>query len=209
MILGLPWKLRFFEKPVHEPRQHGKLAIILQKTRKTGRFLINKTGDGRWNQWCGASALGTSKTSSALNNSTPGFALFIPFPVRNPFAFLRPNVYVRDRVSEEFLGRIRGLVDRVATEPLSVVLEVGSMAAEGLPLSAEEAQVAPGMASRGAAPSAYDINPDFTFESFVVGRSNEMAKAAAQRVAENAGQSYNPLLLYGGGSGENPSSCRP
>lgn len=121
-----------------------------------------------------------------------------PVSSEESLRLLAPNVYVRDRVSEEFLGRIRGLVDRVATEPLSVVLEVGSMAAEGLPLSAEEARVAPGMASRGAAPSAYDINPDFTFESFVVGRSNEMAKAAAQQVAENAGQSYNPLLLYGG-----------
>lgn len=121
-----------------------------------------------------------------------------PVASEESLRLLAPNVYVRDRVSEEFLSRIRALVDRVAVEPLSVVLEVGSMAAEGLPLSAEEARVAPGMASRSAAPSAYDLNPDFTFESFVVGRSNEMAKAAAQQVAENAGQSYNPLLLYGG-----------
>jgi chromosomal replication initiator protein len=121
-----------------------------------------------------------------------------PVASEESLRLLAPNVYVRDRVSEEFLSRIRSLVDRVATQPLSVVLEVGSMAAEGLPLSAEEARVAPGMASRSAAPSAYDLNPDFTFESFVVGRSNEMAKAAAQQVAENAGQSYNPLLLYGG-----------
>ena len=121
-----------------------------------------------------------------------------PVDSQESLRLLAPNVYVRDRVSEEFLSRIRALVDRVATGPLSVVLEVGSMAAEGLPLSAEEARVAPGMASRSAAPSAYDLNPDFTFESFVVGRSNEMAKAAAQQVAENAGQSYNPLLLYGG-----------
>lgn len=121
-----------------------------------------------------------------------------PVASEESLRLLAPNVYVRDRVSEEFLSRIRALVDRVATEPLSVVLEVGSMAAEGLPLSAEEARVAPGMASRSAAPSAYDLNPDFAFESFVVGRSNEMAKAAAQQVAENAGQSYNPLLLYGG-----------
>ena len=121
-----------------------------------------------------------------------------PVASEESLRLLAPNVYVRDRVSEEFLRRIRALVDRVAAQPLSVVLEVGSMAAEGLPLSAEEARVAPGMASRSAAPSAYDLNPDFTFESFVVGRSNEMAKAAAQQVAENAGQSYNPLLLYGG-----------
>jgi chromosomal replication initiator protein len=121
-----------------------------------------------------------------------------PVASEDSLRLLAPNVYVRDRVSEEFLNRIRALVDRVATEPLAVVLEVGSMAAEGLPLSAEEARVAPGVANRSAAPSAYDLNPDFTFESFVVGRSNEMAKAAAQQVAENAGQSYNPLLLYGG-----------
>ena len=121
-----------------------------------------------------------------------------PVASEDSLRLLAPNVYVRDRVSEEFLNRIRALVDRVATEPLAVVLEVGSIAAEGLPLSAEEARVAPGVANRSAAPSAYDLNPDFTFESFVVGRSNEMAKAAAQQVAENAGQSYNPLLLYGG-----------
>jgi len=42
------------------------------------------------------------------------------------------------------------------------------------------------------------MNPDFTFATFVEGKSNELAKAAAQQVAENAGQSYNPLLLYGG-----------
>jgi chromosomal replication initiator protein len=42
------------------------------------------------------------------------------------------------------------------------------------------------------------LNPGFTFNSFVEGKSNEMAKAAALRVAENAGTSYNPLLLYGG-----------
>jgi len=121
-----------------------------------------------------------------------------PVVSEDSLRLLAPNVYVRDRVSEEFLTRIRAFVDRVATEPLVVVLEIGSMAAEGLPLTAEEARVAPGEARRSAAPSAYDLNPDFTFESFVVGRSNEMAKAAAQQVAENAGQSYNPLLLYGG-----------
>ena len=125
-----------------------------------------------------------------------------PVASEESLRLLAPNVYVRDRVSEEFLSRIRALVDRVATGPLSVVLEVGSMAAEGLPLSAEEARVAPGMASRSAAPSAYDLNPDFTFESFVVGRSNEMAKAAAQQVAENAGQSTS--FVRRGGAREDP-----
>ena len=42
------------------------------------------------------------------------------------------------------------------------------------------------------------INSKFTFESFVVGPSNEMIYAAAKAVAENPGDSYNPLFVYGG-----------
>ena len=42
------------------------------------------------------------------------------------------------------------------------------------------------------------INPKFTFESFVVGPSNEFIHAAAKAVAENPGDAYNPLFIYGG-----------
>src|SRR6202008_3943638 len=42
------------------------------------------------------------------------------------------------------------------------------------------------------------LNADFTFESFVEGKSNQLAKAAALQVAENPGRAYNPLFLYGG-----------
>ena len=42
------------------------------------------------------------------------------------------------------------------------------------------------------------INPKFTFDSFVVGSSNEFIYAAAKAVAENPGDSYNPLFIYGG-----------
>jgi len=48
------------------------------------------------------------------------------------------------------------------------------------------------------APVAHNLNAGFTFETFVQGKSNQLACAASQQVAANAGQSYNPLLIYGG-----------
>src|SRR6202167_5998919 len=45
---------------------------------------------------------------------------------------------------------------------------------------------------------AHQLNPRYTFESFVVGGSNQFAHAAAQAVADQPSKSYNPLFLYGG-----------
>lgn len=43
-----------------------------------------------------------------------------------------------------------------------------------------------------------NINPNYTFDNFVEGKSNQLARAAASQVADNPGGSYNPLFLYGG-----------
>lgn len=42
------------------------------------------------------------------------------------------------------------------------------------------------------------VNPNFNFDTFVEGKSNQLARAASVQVAENPGGSYNPLFLYGG-----------
>ena len=42
------------------------------------------------------------------------------------------------------------------------------------------------------------LNADCTFESFVLGKANQLARAAAQQICENPGSSYNPFFLYGG-----------
>jgi chromosomal replication initiator protein len=43
-----------------------------------------------------------------------------------------------------------------------------------------------------------NINPEFTFETFVAGKSNQLARAASMQVGENPGGAYNPLFIYGG-----------
>ncbi|NTV11823.1 MAG: chromosomal replication initiator protein DnaA [Zoogloea sp.] len=56
-------------------------------------------------------------------------------------------------------------------------------------------------ASVSAETTAYEktrLNPDFTFDTLVTGRANDLARAAAMQVAQNPGVSYNPLFVYGG-----------
>ncbi len=110
-------------------------------------------------------------------------------------SILAPNRYVLDEVQGSYLGRIHELLD-----DMEVRLDVGSAdrepgAGEAGPLRADGS----GGARAGAGGhTGHKLNEEFTFETFVEGKSNEMAKAAAMQVAANAGKSYNPLLLYGG-----------
>ncbi len=104
-----------------------------------------------------------------------------------------PNRYVLDQVKSQFRGRIEELIDQL-TDPSSIAhveMTVGT-------LSDPAGSGPPEHANQDAFGRSSDLNPGFTFDTFVEGKSNEMARAAARQVAENAGRSYNPLLLYGG-----------
>ncbi|PID43614.1 MAG: chromosomal replication initiator protein DnaA [Gammaproteobacteria bacterium] len=50
----------------------------------------------------------------------------------------------------------------------------------------------------GAIKHEHSLNPDFTFQTFIEGKSNQLARAASVQVADNPGGAYNPLFLYGG-----------
>ena len=109
---------------------------------------------------------------------------------------MAPNRYVKNQVRMAYLSRICELLNqsRDSAMQLEVSLDVGSVG------GSFEAEPKPLRANGTGSDSqpVQRMNQDFTFASFVEGKSNELAKAAAQQVAENAGQSYNPLLLYGG-----------
>ena len=115
---------------------------------------------------------------------------------------LAPNRYVKDQVESAYFDRIAELLQQLGEpgEELEVCLDIGALVDTDSELDAQKVPVradgSGGAADRYA--GAHQLNDEFTFSTFVEGKSNEMAKAAASQVALNAGKSYNPLLLYGG-----------
>ena len=79
----------------------------------------------------------------------------------------------------------------------SLFLTASALAAdEGL--AAEPAPVVESVADNSEQFERSRLNPNLTFDTFVTGKANQLARAAAMQVAENPGGSYNPLFLYGG-----------
>ncbi|HSN18368.1 MAG TPA: chromosomal replication initiator protein DnaA [Gammaproteobacteria bacterium] len=109
---------------------------------------------------------------------------------------LAPNRFVMDWVRDRFLPRISNLARELAEDKQRrVLLEVGASAEPLLPSvpSPVHAPSAPAIPTPGSG-----LNPLYTFESFVEGKSNQFAVAAAHQIAENPGRAYNPLFIYGG-----------
>jgi chromosomal replication initiator protein len=115
-----------------------------------------------------------------------------------------PNRFVLDWVKDRFLVRIEALANNEAGRALAVCLEVGSPAATTTPEKSKNlptvpaVDVQPSNSVRRPIMTGSRLNPDFTFESHVEGKSNQLARAAARQVGENPGSSYNPLFIYGG-----------
>jgi chromosomal replication initiator protein len=106
-----------------------------------------------------------------------------------------PNRFVLELVRERFATRIGRLVSEASGRDVNLkfVLARGGEAAQ---------RIAP-VAARSDADSTPNLerarlNRSFTFDSFVTGKANQLARAAAIQVAENPGISYNPLFIYGG-----------
>jgi chromosomal replication initiator protein len=116
---------------------------------------------------------------------------------------LAPNRYVIEWLGQNLLARIKELIlafaDGLAPE---VALDVGTRAGVVAQPAAAAAQDASAIAARARklAPMVLGsrINAEFTFDGFVEGKSNQLAKAAAIQVAGNPGKAYNPLFIYGG-----------
>jgi chromosomal replication initiator protein len=106
---------------------------------------------------------------------------------------LAPNAYTLDFVHSKFQGLIERVLAHVNGAPVALRLEVGTLASRRTEKSG-------GRASAAAETDDFEHNldPHYTFDTFVEGKSNQLGKASAMQVAMNSGRAYNPLLLYGG-----------
>ena len=112
---------------------------------------------------------------------------------------LAPNRFVVDWLNQHYMERILELVDD-GGDDVEVSLEVGSRAAAAPALAAGARPAAAVVTTKTtkSMPIISRLNTAFTFDSFVEGKSNQLARAAASQVGENPGKSYNPLFIYGG-----------
>lgn len=119
-----------------------------------------------------------------------------------------PNNFVRRHLEQGLLARINDLFTSQRPKG-QVIIEIGNPK-DKRPAPAKQPSViardhALDQSSTSGSykqlkpfPITSRLNPDFTFNTFVEGKSNQIAKASAYQVAENPGHSYNPLFIYGG-----------
>jgi chromosomal replication initiator protein len=104
---------------------------------------------------------------------------------------LAPNRFVLDWVKEHHFAQIEESIHEFSDGKLDLNLEIGSK--KSMPTATEK----PVIAKEAKKANPHFLNKAFTFDNFVEGKSNQLAKAASIQVSENIGKAYNPLLIYG------------
>jgi chromosomal replication initiator protein len=118
---------------------------------------------------------------------------------------IAPNRFVLEWVRDKFLRGIEELAFHLTdgSKSVSLLLAESStrnkpLPAPALPAAAVADTVRPRAAPTPAPRERGRLNPSFTFDSFVPGKANQLARAAAIQVGEHPGTAYNPLFIYGG-----------
>jgi chromosomal replication initiator protein len=123
-----------------------------------------------------------------------------------------PNRFKLDWIKKTFSDRFQEMADQYFGRPitLSFILNIEGSNAQPIESSAptkdqfEPQEVVTSPDSSSTEEQAFEIedhsklNPNLTFETFVTGKANQLARAASIQVAHNPGTSYNPMFLYGG-----------
>jgi chromosomal replication initiator protein len=110
-----------------------------------------------------------------------------------------PNALFKDWLTKHYSGIITEAMGELKRPSVAVhfVASDGLPPAPAVPVKEEAAEIDTSPSSVGA-PGAAGLNARYTFDTFIVGSSNQFAHAACRAVAEAPSRSYNPLFIYGG-----------
>src|SRR5258706_7006610 len=115
-----------------------------------------------------------------------------------------PNKFFRDWLSEHFLGAIHECFASPGHKSLKVSMVVTQKLQSAVAPAEKKAEREP-----ARAPRVNNLIPKYNFENFVVGASNQFAHAASLAVANQPGEHYNPLFIYGGGGPRKKHPIKP
>ncbi len=127
----------------------------------------------------------------------------------NVMTLYAPNRFVLDWVRDKYVNRINELVSlEQSGEPPLLRFDVGSIPKVKSSSVQNERAFAPVKTGKADSssntfpeanlPKKTNVRVNYTFDNFVEGKSNQLARAAASQVADNPGTAYNPLFIYGG-----------
>ncbi|RLJ20628.1 chromosomal replication initiator protein DnaA [bacterium endosymbiont of Escarpia laminata] len=117
---------------------------------------------------------------------------------------LAPNRFVLDWVRNHYFESIKTYLDTLSLDMTPVIsIDIGS---KKKPAAVTQRNIHQNngtgvqtiVPSKGRPYVESHLNPNFTFETFVEGKSNQIARAASMQIGENPGRAYNPLFIYGG-----------
>ena len=126
--------------------------------------------------------------------SPPSFNAFfkqiVPLKIHsNEVILLVPNEFTKSILEDRYLNLIESSVNQLSLKKYKIKFVLSEKDVEGL---GEENK------SSNATKTYPNLNPKYTFDTFVIGNSNRFAHAACVAVAESPARAYNPLFLYGG-----------
>jgi len=110
-----------------------------------------------------------------------------------------PNGLFKEWLTKHYAGVIAEALAEVKRPQLAIQFVADAQTdPAGIPLSADEVAALQYQPPAPPPPSNVGLNPRYTFDTFIVGSSNQFAHAASRAVAEAPSRSYNPLFIYGG-----------
>jgi chromosomal replication initiator protein len=140
----------------------------------------------------------------------------------NAIRLLAPNKFVQQWVKDKFWTKIEAIAAELLPKDILVELSIiknndkkltenvtskdksnkklnpQETSKNKIELEAEKLVTSKAPVTRRVNKQLSGLNPSFNFDNYVTGRANQLARAAAIQVAENSGQTYNPLFIYGG-----------